>query len=138
MDRYSKKTCKNRPLSDVEKRIQKRIYRNDLSDADRALESDSSRSLERLFDKTLAENIRNGFFDAKSHLLYINLAMNEKTSVDLKLRALSVIEEHFSTLLTPFKQEDFYYEAKDSLEWISLYSDNNEVCDKARDVLDLF
>lgn len=138
MNRNYKKRYESRPQPNFEEKAKRPVRKYEPSDADLAFEGDSPRSLARLFDKTFSEDTRNGFIDPSSHLIYINLALNEKSSIQLKLNALSTLETNFSTLLTPLKQEDIYYEAKDSIEWISIFSDNEEISNKAKDILALF
>ena len=108
------------------------------TEADRAFELDSPRSLERLFNKTFSEDTLNGFYGTDSYLVYINLVKNENTPLSIKLKSLLILRIHFSALFASLKEDDRYYDAKNEVEWITIYSDNEKVVQRANDVLALF
>lgn len=94
-----------------------------------AFNEDSPKYLKRIFDATVKEDLENGFENTETYDIYLNLLANEDTPEELKLKVLSVLEEHFETILLSVcrKDEEEYYRILDSLRWVSEVDSSEEV-----------
>jgi len=106
---------------------------------DFALNEDSPKYLKRIFDATIQEDLENGFENTETYDIYLNLLANEDTPEELKLKVISVLEEHFEPILLSVcqKDEEEYYRILDSLRWVSEVDSSEEVRKRTAKLFDL-